>query len=115
MNTREVLDHQFEGFSAGSADEIIKDFADDAVMLGPDGVFMGRDAIHAVYRDMFSDFFKPGAYELFVDAENVVGEIAYIAWRATSAKADIVLGTDTFIFRNGKIVVQTYASKTEPK
>ena len=115
MDTRAVMDHQYEAFAAGSADEIIKDFAEDAVLIRADAVFEGRAAIRGAYQEMFAGRFKPGTYDLAVDAEHIHGDIAYIAWRASGAAEDIVLGTDTFVIRDGKIVAQTYTAKIEPK
>jgi hypothetical protein len=54
MDTRAILDHQYEAFSAGRADDVITDFADDAVLIRADAVFEGRDAIHAAYSEMFA-------------------------------------------------------------
>src|SRR5689334_22218624 len=66
MDTRAVMDHQYEAFAAGSADEIVKDFADDAVLIRADAVFEGRAAIHGAYQEMFAGRFKPGTYDLTV-------------------------------------------------
>ncbi|HLZ08348.1 MAG TPA: nuclear transport factor 2 family protein [Chloroflexota bacterium] len=115
MDTKAILDHQYEAFDAGNADDILKDFADDAVMIGPDGVRKGRAAIHAEYTSMFTGLFTSGSYEFILDAEHVEGEIAFIVWRATSPTAEVTLGTDTFVGRNGKIVVQTVATKINQK
>jgi ketosteroid isomerase-like protein len=114
-DTRSILDHQYEAFSAGSADEVIKDFAEDAVLIRADKVFEGRDQVHAAYSEMFARLFKPGTYEFTLDAEHVIGDIAYIAWHASCASDEITLGADTFMVRNGKIVAQTYTAKVEPK
>jgi hypothetical protein len=109
------MDHQYEAFSAGSADEVVKDFADDAVLIRAAGVCEGRAAIHAAHSEQFSGLFKHGTYELTVDAEYLHGEIADIAWRVGGATANVTLGTDTFVVRDGKIVAQTYTAKVEPK
>jgi hypothetical protein len=39
--------------------------------------------------------------------QDVEGELAYIVWKSASA---VPLGTDTFIVRKGKIVMQTFAA-----
>src|SRR5439155_17175230 len=97
MTTRAVLDHQMEAFGAGSADEILKDFADDAVLIRPEGVFKGREAIHGVYSEMFAGLFKPDTYDFEMVAEHVEGDYAYVAWRASNATSNVVMGTDTFV------------------
>jgi hypothetical protein len=45
----------------------------------------------------------------------VVGEVAYIVWNTVNQGADVTLGTDTFLVRDGKIAVQTFAGKIEEK
>lgn len=115
MDTKAVMDHQFAAFSAGSADEVLKDFTDDAVLVTPEGVSKGRAAIHAAYSAMFAGLFKPGTYDFTLDAMHIDGEIAYIAWRASGATAEVPMGTDTFVVRNGTIVAQTFAAKIDPK
>jgi ketosteroid isomerase-like protein len=115
MSTRAILDHQMEAFGAGSADEIIKDFADDAVLIRPEAVFKGRTAIHGVYSEMFAGLFKPDTYEFEMVAEHVEGEYAYIAWRASNASSIVVMGTDTFVVRDGKIIAQSYCARIDPK
>lgn len=115
MDTKAVLDHQFAAFADGSADEVLKDFAEDAVLITPDAMMAGREAIHAAYSAMFAGLFKPGTYDLTLDAEYVHGEVAYIAWRASCATAEISMGTDTFVVRNGTIIAQTFAAKIDPK
>jgi hypothetical protein len=59
--------------------------------------------------------FKPGTYEFTMDTLHVVDDIAYIVWHANCASADIVFGTDTFLIRDGKIAVQTFAAKIAAK
>jgi uncharacterized protein (TIGR02246 family) len=115
MDTKAILDHQNAAFEAGNANETIKDFAEDAVMIGADGVIKGRAAIHAAYSELFAGPFKPGTYEFTLDAEHVHGDVAYIAWRASCATENVTLGTDTFVIQDGKIIAQTYTAKIEPK
>jgi uncharacterized protein (TIGR02246 family) len=115
MHTRAILDHNIAAFSAGSADEVLKDFAPDAVLITPEGVSKGHDAIHAAYSAMFAGLFKPGTYDFTLDAAYVDGDIAFIAWRASCATVEIPMGTDTFVVRNSKIIAQTFAAKMDPK
>ena len=115
MDTKAVLDHQLAAFSAGSADEVLMDFADDAALITPDTIHTGREAIHTAYGAMFSGLFKPGTYDFTMDAMHVAGDVAYIAWRASCAAAEVTMGTDTFVVRDGRIIAQTFTAKMDPK
>ena len=115
MDTKAILDHHLAAFTAGDADEILKDFTEDSVLISPDETFKGRDAIRAVFHGFFSGLFKPGTYDVTIDAVRVEGDVAYLLWRASCASAEVTMATDTFVVRDGKIAAQTYAAKIDPK
>jgi hypothetical protein len=46
---------------------------------------------------------------------SVDGGYAYIIWSAETADNVYELATDTFVVRNGKIVVQSFAGKITPR
>jgi len=115
MDTQAVLDHHLAAFGAGDADEIAKDYTDESVLITPEGVVNGRAAIHTTFQEIFAGVFAPGTYEFSMDLMHVAGHSAYIVWHAQCATVDIVLGTDTFVVQDGKIAVQTYALKVEPR
>jgi hypothetical protein len=46
---------------------------------------------------------------------SVDGDYAYIIWSAQTAENVYELATDTFVVRNGKIVVQSFAGKITPR
>jgi hypothetical protein len=50
-----------------------------------------------------------------MDTMSVEGDVGYIVWHASCADQDIVIGTDTFVVRDGKIATQTYTAKVEPR
>jgi ketosteroid isomerase-like protein len=113
--TRQVLEHHLGALAAGNLDAILGDYTDDSRLIGPDGVVKGRQAIRAFFASGLDSLFKPGTYEFTMDTTQVADDIAYIVWHANCAAADIVFGTDTFLIRDGKIVVQTFAAKIEAK
>jgi hypothetical protein len=47
--------------------------------------------------------------------QSVDGDYAYIVWSAETAENVYQLATDTFVVRDGKIVAQSFTSKTAPK
>lgn len=115
MSTESVVDHHLSSFVSGNLDEIMEDFTDESILLGPTATLRGRDAIRSLFAEFFETLFRPGSYTLTVDRQEIVGELAYIVWRSENEDADVTLGTDTWLVRNGKIVYQTFAAKVDPK
>ena len=115
MSTEAVLNHHLEAFSAGDVDEAMKDYTEDSVFIMPDATLKGLDGIRAAFSELFGGLFKPGTYEFTMGRVEVVGEVAYIVWSTVNQGADVTLGTDTFVVRDGKIAVQTFAGKVEEK
>ncbi|HXB04560.1 MAG TPA: nuclear transport factor 2 family protein [Candidatus Angelobacter sp.] len=113
--TAQVLDHHLQALGHGNLDEILDDYLEDSVLITPDGTIKGLNGIRAAFQGFLSGLFKPGTYALTFDARHVNGEVAYIVWHAKCASADIALGTDTFMVKDGKILVQTFAAKVVPR
>jgi len=47
-----------------------------------------------------------------MDCVEVLGEVAYIVWYSVNQDAEVTLGTDTFVVKDGKIAVQTFRSES---
>jgi ketosteroid isomerase-like protein len=114
-DTGQVLNHHLQALGGGKLDDILEDYVEDSVLITPDGTIKGLNGIRAAFEGFLSGLFKPGTYDLTFDARHVKGEVAYIVWHAKCASADIALGTDTFVVKDGKILVQTFAAKVEPR
>ncbi|BCQ06833.1 hypothetical protein JMUB5695_00245 [Mycobacterium heckeshornense] len=52
---REVFAHHARALAAGDLDEIVADYADDAVLITPDGVMRGKDGIRAAFTRLLDD------------------------------------------------------------
>lgn len=115
MTTREVFDHHIRALGAGEIDDLLSDYTDDSVVIGPDGVTRGLPAIRAMFDNFLSGLLKPGTYDFSLDKLHVDGDIAFVLWHAKCAGADITFAADTFVIRNGKIAVQTFGPKLEPR
>ena len=111
--TEATLLHHLTAFGGGDVDEILADYTDESILITPDGALRGLAEI----RPLFENFVKllpPGA-DFQMIKQVAEGELAYIFWNAESESVSIPLGTDTFIIRDGKIVVQTFAGTIEKK
>jgi ketosteroid isomerase-like protein len=93
-----VLMHHGEALGTGDLDAIMEDYADDAVFISDTaGVVAGAAAI----RDHFS--VPLGLSNIQPTAVHVHGECAYVCWTADGVR----MGTDTFVIRDSRIVLQT--------
>ena len=109
--TNEVLQNHLKCFGEGDLEGILSDYAPGAVLFTADGPLRGQDAIRSLFTAMIAEFNKPGA-AFSMKQQFVEGEYAYILWTAQTADNVYELGTDTFVVRDGKIAVQSFAAKT---
>ena len=112
--TKDVLDNHLKCFGTRNLAGILSDYSATAVLFTPEGVLKGPDAIKPLFQRMLVEFAKPGA-SFTMKQVSVDGEYAYIIWSAETAENVYELGTDTFVVRNGKIVVQSFAGKITPR
>ena len=114
QSTKDVLDRHLKYFSDGNLEGILSDYAPDAVMFTQDGPLHGPEAIRGLFVPMFEEFGKPGA-SFSMKTRLIDSDCAYIVWSAKTADNVYELSTDTFVVRDGKIAVQSFASKTTPR
>lgn len=112
--TRQVFDHHVGALLSGDLEGVVADYTDGSVVIGPAGVVRGRDAIREMFAGFFATLFKPGTYTLAADTVHVDGDIAFVLWHASCPGAEIPFAADTFVIKEGKIAVQTFAPKLEP-
>jgi uncharacterized protein (TIGR02246 family) len=100
----EIFQHHAEALGAGDLDQIVADYADDAVFITPGGVRQGQDGVREAFTQLLADV--PHAdWEL--KTQIYVDDVLFLEWAATSAATKVEDGIDTFIFRDGLIRLQT--------
>jgi ketosteroid isomerase-like protein len=121
MNTtQEVLDRHLKCFAARDLKGILADYAPETIFLSPrglftpDGISKGIAATGQIFEKVFAEFGKPGA-SFEMKQVSIEGDYAYISWRAETADNVYEPASDTFAFRGGKIVAQSFAGKVTPK
>lgn len=102
--TERVVEHHMLSGNNRNVEEVMRDYADDAILVGPDGVYKGKQAIRKSYEQLVSQ-----GSDSIITADRKVfeGEVGYVAWTMNAGQGPAVHGSDTFIVKNGKIVVQT--------
>jgi ketosteroid isomerase-like protein len=113
-STKEVLDHHLKCFVEGDLEGILSDYAPGAVLFTSDGPLKGAEAITPLFQAMVAEFGKPGA-TFSLEQQFIEGDYAYILWSAETVDNVYEMGTDTFVVRDGKIVVQSFTGKVTPK
>lgn len=106
MSTEGTLKHHLEALQGGDLDGIMDDYVEESVIIQGDNVTRGLEAIRAVFQGAVS----AGAFGAIEMKHQVCdGEIGYMVWAVPGM---IPFGTDTFVIRDGKILVQTVALQT---
>ena len=107
--TEATLTHHLQAVTEGDMDAILSDYVEESILYTPDGALRGLNQIRGFFSETLENA-PPGFMENFeMVRQDVEGELAYIVWKSGSA---VPLGTDTFIVRKGKIVMQTFAAHT---
>ncbi|HET9782036.1 MAG TPA: nuclear transport factor 2 family protein [Candidatus Dormibacteraeota bacterium] len=115
VGTQQVINHHLRALGSGDLDEVIADYTDDSVLMVREATLKGRSAIRGVFEQYLSGLLKPGTYEFTMDSLRLDGDVAHLIWHARCASADVVFATDTFVVKEGKIALQTFAGKIEPR
>ena len=100
----EVFAHHAQSLGAGDLDEIVADYADDAILITPAGTRRGKDGIRAGFTQMLADV-PDAAWNL--KTQIYEDDVLFLEWAADAAATRVEDGLDTFIFRDGLIRVQT--------
>jgi ketosteroid isomerase-like protein len=100
--TRAVVARHLSALGGGTIDDVMADYADDAIMVSNlGGVTRGAEALRAIFSHTPADLMA----DMEMTAEHYDGEIGYVAWKTPR----IAMGSDTFVVRDGKITAQTVA------
>jgi ketosteroid isomerase-like protein len=108
---QEIFEHHITAIGAGDVDAILEDYAEDAVLITPQGTVRGRPAIRETFTGLLGQL-PDAAWDVYTRIYE--GDVLFIEWSATGEKARIQDGIDTFVFRGDAIRVQTVRFTLEP-
>ncbi len=104
-STEAVFEAHLAHRRKGDVEEDINTIYDmNVVLLTSNGVFNGHEGVRQSAK-LLSD--QLPEMDLTYKTQYVSGEIAFLEWTATSYAGEVKDGTDTFLIRDGKILVQT--------
>lgn len=111
-STREVLDDHLRRRAEGKLLEDLElDYADDVVLLCEYGVMRGRDAVRESADDLHLQM-PSGCFRYL--ATEVEGEYAFLRWRGESPEVRLENGADSFVIRDGRIIMQSIYYTVNP-
>lgn len=79
-------------------------YAPDVVLLTCTGVYRGHEGLRACAAEL-NRYFPDGEYDYV--RRLVDGDVAFLVWTGRSPVGEVKDGADTFLIRDGRIVVQT--------
>jgi ketosteroid isomerase-like protein len=100
----EIFGHHAQALGAGDLEEIVADYAEDAVFISPAGVLRGKGGIRTAFTQLLSDV--PNA-DWTLKTQIFEGDVLFLEWAADAGATFADDGIDTFVFRDGLIQVQT--------
>ena len=106
----EVFAHHGQSLGAEDLEEIVADYADDAILVVQRKVYRGKDGAREVFTQLLSDV-PQAEWEL---DQTFADDVLYLEWKATGGGRKVDNGIDTFIFKDGMIRVQTVVYTVQP-
>ena len=107
-----VLDHHVTHMKTGNLEEVLSDYAPDAVivtpagMISPNGVFVGKDA-RKLFSVLTSKENLPGNKTMQVSYESLAPDTTLMRWVQYKGTPKQLSGHDVFVIRGNKIIFQT--------
>ena len=110
----DILDHHLKCFGDRDLEGILADYSTEAIIFSPDATYHGPQGIRPIFQKQFDEFAKPGA-SINLQRKVIVDDYAYIVWNAETADSLYELANDTFLIRDGKILLHSFAAKITPR
>jgi hypothetical protein len=108
----EIFEHHAAAVNAGDLEAVVADYAEDAVVISPDGVIHGRPAIRSLLAGALSAL-PEGSFEAVTQVYSE--DALLLRWTADSKVNVVPDGVDTFVFADGKIRLHTMTFSVVPK
>lgn len=100
-------------FGKADAAALLAQYAEDAVVITPTGVLLGRDQIKGMIDNIVGEFAQPGVTFTLI-SQNAVGNVVTFTWSANTGRNLYDLGAETYVLVDGMIETQTFAAKVTP-
>lgn len=110
--TEVVLSHHLQSVFDENIDAIMSDYVEDSALFLPQGPVQGLSQLRRFFDEFLANKPESFAENFQMIRQDVAGDFAYIVWKSDPS---IPLATDTYVIRDGKIVIQTFAAYMTPR
>ena len=97
---QQVFDSHQQAFETNNFEQLIGDYADDAVLLTIDGAFVGKEAIAGFFQNAFTQF--PNL-KINFEQTAVEGDLFLLQWSADSSAMRMPVGVGVLHIKDGFI------------
>jgi ketosteroid isomerase-like protein len=108
---QEIFDHHVSALAAGDLDELLADYADDAVIISPEGAVRGKAGIRQAFTQILTAL-PEATWD--VPTRIYEDDVLFIEWSAVSKAGRVTDGTDTLVFAGDGIRAQTVRFTLQP-
>lgn len=110
-STLEVIEHHNLALNSGDLEETLLDYRQDSFIVTPIGKIAGLPAIREFFAASIKDHLPPES-EITYHEVSAHGKLGYTRWEARSPYVTYLLGSDTFVIEDGKIIMQSFVGYT---
>jgi hypothetical protein len=104
--TAATLQHHLTAIAQGDLGAILSDYCAESTLFLPDKTLHGLEEVSGFFANLLATLPANWMADFKMIRQDVAGEAAYIFWQASPV---FPMATDTFVVRDGKIIVQTFA------
>jgi hypothetical protein len=105
-----IVTRHLSAINSGDLDAAVAVYADSAIFITPDGETKGKTAIRYVLAGVLATVRGDSAGSralIAVKQKYFTKTVGFIVWTQNTGKPGEVQGSDTFVVRRGKIILQT--------
>jgi ketosteroid isomerase-like protein len=99
-----IMDHHSIALENADIEDIVADYADDAIVMTRTGIRLGKDGVRAAFQELLQDLPRATWTTKTALFEH---DLFFLEWAAQSIAHTVDDGADTFVFRDGWIRAQT--------
>jgi len=104
-----VIMRHLQAFRENNLQSVMEDYSDSAVFITQQTTYTGKTAIRGFFEELIIHF-PPDHTNFTLHTLAACNNMVLIIWEASTPTLSVMMGTDTFILSEGKIVQQTFAA-----